>query len=143
MGWHVDDVWYPLLTMGMHSCDLDSCRPGSDVIAGTRVVDNGEVVGVNREAVGGDDVLAGTCVVDVGCEAIGRGDVLAGTCGIDVGRKAIDRGSVVAGICVLNVKAIDECCNVVDGSVGEGSEAVDDSPSVSFARTEVSELGSG
>ena len=103
-------------------------------------------VDVNREAVGGDDDLAGACVVDVGCEAIGRDDVLAGTRGIDVGRKAIDRGSVVADICVLDVKAIDECCNVVDGcreTVGEGCEAVDDSPSVSFARTEVSELGSG
>ena len=67
-------------------------------------------VDVSREAVVGDNVLAGACVVDVDCEAI------------------------------------DGCCNVVDGcreTVGEGCEAVDASPSVSFVRTEVSELGSG
>ena len=34
---------------------------------------------MNREAVVGDDVLAGAHVIDAGCAAIGRGDIIAGT----------------------------------------------------------------
>ena len=62
-------------------------------------------VDMNREAVVGDEVLAGAHVVDVDCEAMGGGNIVVEARVVDVDRKAIDEGVVFATIVIRPLSA--------------------------------------